>query len=82
MFKLNGYPDWYDKFKDKEKGKRGPRVAAYVYAHNAKSAQDAPLVEVGPITSSTRSTSQFGPNLVQALAQEVMKFMKGKQVEQ
>ena len=55
-------------------------MAAHVFTQNKEHNQDDPLEESSP--SSTTATSHFDPNLVQALAQEMMKFMKGKQVEQ
>lgn len=82
-FKLVGYPDWYDAPKDKNKGKGGTRMAAHAYSQNSDVMQpgmkETPLEDSG----STKTTfGQFDSNLLQTLAQEMMKLMKGKQVDQ
>jgi len=78
-FKLIDYPYWYDISKNKNKGKESSKVAAHVYTQNSNSTQDTPLEESSiSFTNSNSSTAQFDPNMVQALAQEMAKLLKGK----
>jgi len=79
-FKLIGYPDWYDASKDKGRGRGGPKVAAHVLTQNTEQMQEDPLEDSSLVN--TGVNTQFDTSLVQALAQEMMKFMKGKQGEQ
>jgi len=65
-FKLHGYPVWYNNFKDKEKGKGGPRVTEHAYTHTIEGIHDTPLEDIG--SNSANSTGQFDPNQIQALA--------------
>lgn len=79
-FKLDGYPDQYDASKDKNKGKEGSRMTTHVYSKNSEGCvQGTPLEEFG---SSKTVAREFYSNLLQALAQEIMKLMEGKQVGQ
>lgn len=78
-FKLVGYPNWYDALKDKSKGKGGAQLAAHVSNQNSEAMQDTPLEEPGSCKDLTR---QFDSNLLQVLAQEMMKLIRVKQGEQ
>jgi len=63
-------------------------MGAHVVTQNKEQFQDSPLEDSSPITTSTHSSGtggsstaglgQFDPSLVEALAQEIIKFMKGR----
>ena len=71
--KIIGYPDWYDGPRDNIKGKRSTKLAATVVSQ-PKQVADSPLDDAG----SSKLLGQFDFNMVQALAQEMMKLLKGK----
>ena len=73
-FKLIGYPEWYDDLKGKKKIE-GPRLATNVAS--SSDGQETPLGEDFGVWSGT-TKPQFDSNFIQALAQEVVKFTKGK----
>jgi len=77
-FKLVGYPDWYEGLRDNTKSRKPPvRLAAAV--QNAKLVLDTPLEETDNtvMTIGQPHTDPNG-NILQALAQEMLKLMKGK----
>jgi len=55
-------------------------VAARVFTQNKEQIQEDPLMDSS--FADTGADAQFNPSLVQALAQEMIKFMKGKEGEQ
>ena len=78
-FKLIGYPDWYEGTKEAGKGRRAPRASAIAnMASQAGPMSDSPLEEC----STQQNNTQIDSNLVQALAQEMLKLMKGSSEQQ
>jgi len=86
-FKLIGYSDWYQGSKDSGRPKRNtnPRAAAHLV--NSEITHDTPFdhspesltsIPNPSLSSSGSSIGQFDSNLVQAVAQEVMKLVKGQ----
>ena len=71
-FKLIGYPEWYDDLKGRKKVGR-PRLAANVTS--SSDGQETPLEDDFGTTK-----PQFDTHFLQALAQEMVKFTKGKSV--
>jgi len=83
-FKIIGYPGWYQGPKENIKPRRNSRFAANIVSSYADSNVDSPIDDAfgSSASSSTTSTSilsKVDTNLVQALAQEMMKLVKGKQ---
>ena len=75
-FKLIGYPDWYEGPRDADKSKKSNKMAANVTSQ-AIPIPESPLDDIG--TGIAKSVlGQVDSNLVQALALEMMKYMKGK----
>jgi len=76
-FKLVGYPDWYKGVRDSTKGRVPVRIAANAVGQDSC---DTPLEET---SCREVSPNQVDTGWVQALvAQEMMKWMQGKQSKQ
>uniref|UniRef100_A0A7C8Z8R5 Uncharacterized protein n=1 Tax=Opuntia streptacantha TaxID=393608 RepID=A0A7C8Z8R5_OPUST len=79
-FKLVGYPDWYEGPRDNTRTRKPVRLAATV--QNTKAVMDTPLEETensAMIVGQQHSIDVAGNNgnILQILAQEMMKLMKG-----
>ena len=77
-----GYPNWYEGVKDNPRPKRPIRAAANMINCNPDNGVDTPLDEPIGNHNSKLSEGNFGKvdtNLIQALAQEMMDLVKGKQ---
>ncbi|XP_010693879.1 uncharacterized protein LOC104906777 [Beta vulgaris subsp. vulgaris] len=73
-FQIIGYPEWYNAIKaSKGNQSHGARLAANVY-----STQD--MAETDPLDS-TNEVTGVNSDMLNAICQEVMKAMKGKQVQ-
>ena len=76
-----GYPDWYEGPRGGEgsrgngKARRPTRFAANV--NKSSSVMDTPLEEVD-VNQDSAGSNVIDPNVLQVLAQEMMKLMKGK----
>ena len=71
---LVGYPSWYEGPKDGTKDRKSSRVAADVSTNLQQLSPESPLDEI----QDGGSKPQFNDGLIQALAQEIMRFMTGK----
>ena len=78
-FKLGGYPDWYEGPRDGAKSRKPAKFAANVQGYPF--GVDTPLEDMEG-TQETTGSSIADSNLIQALAQEMMKLIKGKQSEE
>lgn len=76
-FKLVGYPDWYEGPRGSVKARKSNGFAANVQGTTSIPGLDTPLEEAG--VSDSGVLNMTDPSLIQALAKEMMKIMKGKQ---
>ena len=79
-FQLVGYPDCYEGPRDNTKGKRNTKATANA-VHQA-SLVDSPLDDTGMSEEATNPRSHLDNSFIQAVAQEMMKLMKGKSIDQ
>ena len=81
-FKLVGYPDWYEGPRGGEgprgtvRARKSNRFAANVQGTSSVSGLDTPLEEAE--VSDSGVLNMADPSLIQALAKEMIKIMKGK----
>ena len=69
-----GYPDWYEGSRDNTRAKKPARLATNVQSN---SVLDTPLEEVGNMPIGQHHTDA-NADILHALAQEMIKLMKGK----
>ena len=78
-----GYPDWYEGSRGGEgprgsvKPRKTTRFAANVQSNKSTSVMDTPLEEV-EVNPESGGSNVVDSNVIQALAQEMIRLMKGK----